>query len=50
VLVEGLQKHTGLLQGYAWYYVGAAALGIPAVVLCFILANQVKKQEARIAA
>jgi PAT family beta-lactamase induction signal transducer AmpG len=49
VLVEGLQKQTGQLEGYAWYYLGAAALGIPAVILCFVLSSRVKKQEEALA-
>lgn len=46
VVVEDLQKRTSLLDGYAWFYIGAAALGVPAVILCFTLASRVKKQEA----
>ena len=45
-IVEDLQARTSLLEGYAWFYLGAAALGIPAVILCFILAARVKRQIA----
>jgi PAT family beta-lactamase induction signal transducer AmpG len=50
VVVENLQKRTSPLEGYAWFYVAAAALGIPAIILCFVLAARVKKQEEALAA
>ncbi|MEI9965785.1 MAG: hypothetical protein WDM92_15165 [Caulobacteraceae bacterium] len=38
VVVEGLQAAHGQMAGYALFFVGAGAIGIPALVLCVWLA------------
>lgn len=38
-IVESLAGGTTLLHGYALFFIGAALLGIPALVLCFLLAR-----------
>jgi PAT family beta-lactamase induction signal transducer AmpG len=44
-IVDGLEVRMGsLLHAYAAFYLGAAALGIPAVILCVVVANRVRKQ------
>jgi PAT family beta-lactamase induction signal transducer AmpG len=37
VAVEGLQAGRGLMEGYALFFAGTAAVGIPAVILCWFL-------------
>lgn len=46
--VEGLQAATGgdVMQGYAWFFLCTALVGIPALVLCLILNRVTKKQIA----
>ena len=39
-----------LMHAYALFYVGVAALGIPAVALCFVLAGVAKRRAAKVAA
>ncbi len=39
VMVESLASGRTLLQGYALFFIGAGLLGIPALVLCFVLAR-----------
>ena len=36
--VESLQQGRDLMHAYALFYLGVAALGIPAIGLCFVLA------------
>jgi PAT family beta-lactamase induction signal transducer AmpG len=38
-MVESLAGGRTLLEGYALFFIGAGLLGIPAIVLCFILAR-----------
>ena len=38
VIVEALQQGRGLLDAYALFYLLSAALGLPAILLCLILA------------
>ena len=37
VMVEWLASGRTLLEGYALFFIGAGLLGIPAIVLCFVL-------------
>jgi PAT family beta-lactamase induction signal transducer AmpG len=50
--VEGLQATAGgdVMQGYGWFFLGTALVGIPALVLCIIL-NRItrKRKEAAVA-
>src|SRR5215467_52630 len=39
VMVESLASGRTLLQGYALFFIGAGLLGVPALVLCIILAR-----------
>jgi PAT family beta-lactamase induction signal transducer AmpG len=53
-VVEGLQAMAGgnVLQGYAWFFLGTALVGIPALLLCIVL-NRItlkRKREAEQAA
>ena len=43
-VVESLQKTHGVMQGYALFYIGAAAIGASAVIFCLLLANQTKER------
>jgi PAT family beta-lactamase induction signal transducer AmpG len=38
-----------LMQSYAMFYIGAGLICIPAVILCVLLAQRVKKREAELA-
>jgi PAT family beta-lactamase induction signal transducer AmpG len=44
VMVESLASGRTLLQGYALFFIGAGLLGIPAIVLCFVL-KRVQREE-----
>ena len=44
VMVESLASGRTLLEGYALFFIGAGLLGVPALILCFILAR-VKRPE-----
>lgn len=44
--VEALQSGRDLMHAYALFYLGAAAIGIPAVILCFFLVRPPAKPEA----
>lgn len=48
-VVEGLQKGSDLMHAYALFYLGVAALGIPAIGLCFLLAAAAKREAALVA-
>ena len=39
VIIEQLQQGRDLLHAYSMFYLGAAALGVPAVLMCLILAR-----------
>ena len=47
-VVEGLQHGRDLMHAYALFYLGAAALGIPAIGLCFVLASAAKRKAAAV--
>ncbi len=44
-VVDSLQQGRGLMHAYAAFYLGAAAFGLPAVVLCLVLARQIERQR-----
>jgi PAT family beta-lactamase induction signal transducer AmpG len=46
VMVESLANGRTLLEGYALFFIGAALLGVPALILCLILARV--QRQARI--
>jgi PAT family beta-lactamase induction signal transducer AmpG len=46
VMVESLASGRTLLEGYALFFIGAGLLGIPALVLCFILAGAERRRVA----
>ena len=48
-VIEGLQHGRDLMHAYALFYVGVAALGVPAIGLCFVLAAAAKKRAALLA-
>lgn len=45
-VVEGLQHGRDLMHAYALFYLGVAALGVPAIGLCFVLAAAAKRKAA----
>jgi hypothetical protein len=45
VMVEHLAAGRTLLEGYALFFIGAGLLGIPALVLCLILARVTRRPE-----
>jgi PAT family beta-lactamase induction signal transducer AmpG len=47
VMVESLASGRTLLEGYALFFIGAGLLGIPALVLCFVLARLEAKDRPR---
>ena len=46
VMVESLASGRTLLQGYALFFIGAGLLGIPAIVLCIVLARAQRTRPA----
>ena len=46
VMVESLASGRTLLEGYALFFIGAGLLGVPALVLCIILARVERRQKA----
>lgn len=42
-VIDHLQASGGLMHAYAQFYLGAAALGAPAIVLCFLLASRIER-------
>jgi PAT family beta-lactamase induction signal transducer AmpG len=48
VMVESLASGRTLLEGYALFFIGAGLLGVPALVLCIILAR-VERRKAEVA-
>ncbi|MGR4864977.1 AmpG family muropeptide MFS transporter [Caulobacter sp. LARHSG274] len=46
VAVEALQTGRDLMHAYALFYLGAAAIGVPAVILCLFLIRPRAKPEA----
>ena len=45
-VVEGLAAHVGLMQAYAFFFIGAGLIGIPALVLFSLLASQRRQRPA----
>jgi MFS transporter, PAT family, beta-lactamase induction signal transducer AmpG len=45
VAVEALQARTDELTGYALFFAGTAAIGIPTLILCLILAHRVRSKR-----
>jgi PAT family beta-lactamase induction signal transducer AmpG len=45
VMVESLANGRTLLEGYALFFIGAGLLGIPALILCLILARVERKRR-----
>jgi PAT family beta-lactamase induction signal transducer AmpG len=45
-VVEGLQHGRDLMHAYALFYLGDAALGLPAILLCFLLARVAARRAA----
>jgi PAT family beta-lactamase induction signal transducer AmpG len=43
VMVESLANGRTLLEGYALFFIGCGLLGIPALILCFVLARVQRK-------
>ncbi|MDB5460331.1 MAG: ampG3 [Caulobacteraceae bacterium] len=50
LVVESLQQGRDLMHAYALFYAGAAALGVPAIFLCFVLARAASQRTPRAAA
>ncbi len=50
--VEALQAAAGgnVMQGYAWFFLGTALVGIPALVLCFVLNRATSRRRLAAAA
>jgi MFS transporter, PAT family, beta-lactamase induction signal transducer AmpG len=46
VMVERLAAGRTLLDGYGLFFIGAGLLGVPALILCFVLARATKSQAA----
>lgn len=46
VMVESLASGRTLLEGYALFFIGAGLLGIPALILCLVLARVQRQQRA----
>ena len=40
VIVDRLAVRSTLLDGYAWFFIGAGLLGLPALILCLVLARR----------
>jgi PAT family beta-lactamase induction signal transducer AmpG len=47
--VEALQHATDKMHGYALFYLVVAAMGVPAIGLCFVLAEAAKRRLAKAA-
>lgn len=45
--VETLKPHFGLIDAYAWFFVGTALIGIPALLSCLLLAWQTDKRREK---
>jgi MFS transporter, PAT family, beta-lactamase induction signal transducer AmpG len=45
VMVESLASGRTLLEGYALFFIGAGLLGIPALILCLVLARVQRKAD-----
>ena len=47
VAVEQLQAAHGEIGGYAWFFLGTALTGIPALLLCLLLAQRIRAAADR---
>ena len=45
-VIQGLQQGRDLMHAYALFYLGVAALGLPAVALCFVLKRAADRRAA----
>ena len=45
-IVDGLSQGRSLMDAYAIFFAGAAAIGIPALVLCFVLVARMRRLAA----
>jgi PAT family beta-lactamase induction signal transducer AmpG len=50
VVVDGLQQGHELMVAYAMFFAGTAAVGIPAVLLCWLLDRRNRRLKAAIGA
>ena len=48
-VIQGLEQGRDLMHAYALFFCGVAALGLPAVALCFVLAEAAKRRLSRTA-
>ncbi len=46
LVIETLERGRDLMHAYALFYVGVAVLGVPAIGLCFVLAEAAKRRAA----
>lgn len=46
VAVEALQAVRGPMEGYALFFAGTAAIGIPTLILCWLLQQRTRRQAA----
>ena len=44
-VIDHLQASGGLMHAYAQFYIGAASLGVPAILLCFVLARHIERMR-----
>lgn len=49
-VVEGLEAQVGLFPAYAWFFAGTAALGVPVIILSWMLARRHRSQREALAA
>lgn len=47
VAVESLEQGRALMEAYALFFAGTAAVGIPALILCWILDRRMRRQRRR---
>jgi len=50
VAVESLQRGRDPMDGYALFFMGTAAVGVPAVLLCWLLYGRQKREQVRLLA
>ncbi len=50
VVVETLAASHGLMTAYAIFFIGAGAIGLPALALCLLLAGVQRRRETQAAA
>ena len=46
VMVERLASGRTLMEGYALFFIGAGLLGLPALILCIVLARATRRRDA----